>query len=124
MIEQTKQKIESKELALKLYDTWIRERQKRPDITCSERKDDLEKLRRENFANQLVKPRQRHLEQLKEVAKEMSMADKVALLVMLELPVIETSTLLHRLSRQLTDDPDARYFSMVNQADNCGSGCG
>jgi hypothetical protein len=52
------------------------------------------------------------------------MADRVALLVMMELPVLETSTLLHRLSRQLAEDPEAKYFSTVNLRDNCGSGCG
>jgi hypothetical protein len=54
----------------------------------------------------------------------MDFADQVALLVMTEIPTLETSTLLHRLSRQVTEDPDATYFSQFNMADNCGCGCG
>ena len=124
MIEQKERQINSRELAVKLYDTWVRERQKRPDIKCTDNEKELKEVSQENFANQLAKPRRAHLEHLKKVAKEMTAADKVALLVMMELPVIETSTLLHRLSRQLAENPDATYFSLVNQADNCGSGCG
>ena len=124
MIEQTKRLIKSRELALKLYDTWVRERQKRPDVRCTEDKAEVEEVRRKNFANQLAKPRRRHLEQLREVAKEMSTADKVTLLVMLEFPVLEISTLLHRLSIQLAENPDALYFSKVNQVAACGCGCG
>lgn len=124
MIEQTKRRLESHELAVKLYDTWVRERQKRPDIECSDNRKDLEKLSRANHASQLVEPRRRHLKEMKKVSKAMTIADKVALLVMMELPVLETSTLLHRLSQQLAADPEATYFSQTNMRDNCGSGCG
>lgn len=124
MIEQTERQIKSRELAVKLYDTWVRERQKRPDIRCTDNEKELKEVRRENFLSQVAKPRQRHLDQLKRVAKEMTTADKVALLVMMELPAIEISTLLHRLGRQIAESPDAAYFSLVNQRDNCGSGCG
>lgn len=124
MIEQTERQIKSRELAVKLYDTWVRERQKRPDIRCTDNEKELKEVRRENFLTQVAKPRQRHLDQLKRVAKEMTAADKVALLVMMELPAIEISTLLHRLGRQIAESPDATYFSLVNQRDNCGSGCG
>ena len=124
MIEDTKRTIESKELALELFDKWIRERQKRPEIRCSDKKQELEKIRQENFANQLARPRQRHLEQLKKVAKAMTTADKVALLVMMELPALEISTLMHRLSIQLAENKDAAFFSKVNQVAACGSGCG
>lgn len=125
MIEQTRQAAKSRKLALKLYDNWVRERQERPkELQCARNKRELEQLRLVNFASQLAEPRQKHLEQLKEVASEMSTADKVALLVMLELPALEISSLLHRLSMQLAARPDATYFAEVNQADNCGSGCG
>ena len=124
MIEQTKQSIKSRELALKLYDRWVRQRQDRPshEIPINER--ELKELGLKNLVNQLIEPRQKHLEELKEVAKEMTMADKVALLVKLELPVLETSALLHKLSIQLTKNLDAPYFSKENQDDNCGCGCG
>jgi hypothetical protein len=64
------------------------------------------------------------LHDLKEVAKQMSTSDVVALLVMMELPSLEASSLLHKLSKQLAEDPDSNYFSKVNQNDNCGTGCG
>jgi hypothetical protein len=124
MVEPTKQAAESQELALKLYDTWVRERQTRPGFEIPKTERDLKEIRTRNFVSQLVEPRRRHLEQLREVASEMSTADTVALLVMLELPTLETSALLHRLSAQLAQDPEAVYFSQVNMADNCGSGCG
>lgn len=124
MLDQTKREIESHGLATKLYDTWVRQRQHRPDIKCSDKPEDLEKLGSINYRSQLVEPRRNHLKQMKEVAKAMTIADKVALLVMMELPVLETSSLLHRLSLQLAEDPEATYFSIVNQAKNCGSGCG
>jgi hypothetical protein len=124
MIKKKKEELESHELAVKLYDTWVRDRQNRQDIKCSDDLQDLEELSRINHESQLVEPRRKHLQQMKEVAKAMTIADKVALLVMMELPVLETSTLLHRLSIQLTQDPAATYFSRVNMADNCGSGCG
>ena len=125
MIEQTKRAVKSRKLALKLYDNWVRERQRRPkELQCAQSEDELTQLRLVNFRIQLAEPRRRHLEQLKEVAPEMSTADKVALLVMLELPALEISSLLHRLSVQLAARADANYFDEVNQADNCGSGCG
>lgn len=124
MIEQTKQEIKSRRLALELYDSWIRERQGRPDFEIPKNESDLKEIRMKNFVTQLAEPRRRHLEQMKEIAPEMSAADKVALLVMLELPVVETSTLLHRLSVQLAANPEAVYFSQENMNDNCGSGCG
>lgn len=124
MIEQTRRRLESQEIALKLYDTWVRDRQKRPDIKCTDSRKDMEEIGRLNHDSQLVQPRKSHLQQMKKVAKAMTTADKVALLVMMELPVLETSSLLHRLSIQLTGDPRATYFSKVNQRDNCGSGCG
>lgn len=124
MIEQEVTNNKSHQIAVKLYDRWVRQRQQRGDITCSENEKDIEKLARANFQAQVVEPRKRHLTDMKEVAGSMTMADKVALLVMMELPVLESSTLLHRLSRQLAEDPEAKYFSTVNLRDNCGSGCG
>lgn len=124
MIEGIRHEIRSRELALTLYDRWVRKRQKRPSLEIPSNKEGLKKLGLTNFVNQLVEPRKEHLAQLKEVASEMTIADKVALLVMLELPVLETSALLHKLSRQLSEDSMAPYFSKINQNDNCGSGCG
>jgi hypothetical protein len=124
MTEQSKYPMKSRELALELYDTWVRERQRRPDVRCTEDRAEVEVVRQENFVSQLAEPRRRHLEKLKEVAKEMSMADKVALLVMLELPALEISTLLHRMSIQVAENPDALFFSKVNQVAACGCGCG
>lgn len=120
MIEQTKREVRSKELALKLYDTWVRERQKRPMIEIPKDKAGLKRLGLKNLVKQHVEPRRGHLRQLRAVAKAMTTADKVALLVMLELPVLETSALMHRLSIQLTENPKATYFSQVNQDWNCG----
>jgi hypothetical protein len=124
MIEQTKQMIKSRELALKLYDRWVRHRQNRGPIEIPTNQAQLKKLGLKNIVNQLIDPRRKHLKELKEVSKEMTMADKVALLVKLELPVLETSTLLHKLSMQLASNSDVEYFSRTNQADNCGCGCG
>jgi len=124
MIEQTRREIHSRELAVRLYDVWIRERQHRGDFQFADGKSIVEEHRTHNFAAQTAKPRQKHLEQLREVGKEMSTADKVALLVMMELPALEASTLLHRLSVQVLDRPDATYFDKLNQLANCGCGCG
>jgi hypothetical protein len=124
MIDQEAASLKSQEIALKLYDRWVRQRQRRGDITCSDNKKDVEKLARANFEAQVVEPRKSHLKEMREVAGSMTMADKVALLVTMELPALESSTLLHRLSRQLAEDPEAKYFSTVNLRDNCGSGCG
>jgi hypothetical protein len=124
VIEEAKTNVRSRKLALRLYDSWIRERQRRPDFRCSEDKREMEELRNENFETQLVESRRRHLAQMKEVGEEMTTADKVSLLVMLELPALEISNLLHTLSLQLAADPGSRYFSEVNQVAACGCGCG
>ncbi len=119
-----KPKSRSRELAVQLYERWVTERRARPDLKAPQSKEQLQALAKENFVHQLAEPRRRHLKQLGEVAKEMSMPYKAALLVMSELPALEISTLLHRLSEQVSKDPNAAYFSKVNMADNCGCGCG
>lgn len=124
MIAESKERIRSRELAIRLYDRWIRERRRRAGFAIPQSKEELDKVRVRNFVTQLAEPRRRHLEELKEVGDEVSTADKVALLVMMELPVLEVSTLLHRLSIQMADDPNATYFNAENMADNCGCGCG
>jgi hypothetical protein len=123
-IEQEKLSIRSRELAVSLYDKWVRERQTRPDLRFTDNPKELEKIAKENFSSQKAEPRRKHLADLKELNKSMEFPDQVALLAMMELPVLETSTLLHRLSRQVAADPNAVYFSKVNMADNCGCGCG
>lgn len=123
-IESTRVKIRSRDLAIRLFETWVRQRQRRPGLKIPKNAEELKEMGRENFINQLAKPREKQLEQLKEVVKEMATADIVALLVMMEFPVLETSTLLHKLSAQLMKDPNAVYFSKENQDDNCGCGCG
>lgn len=124
MKETGKIEMKSIELASKLYDSWVKERQTRPDHKIPKTKEDLKELRLINFENQLATPRRKHLEQLKKSAPEMSTASVVALLVMLELPPLEISTLLHKLNFQLNKDPNDVYFSQTNQQNNCGSGCG
>jgi hypothetical protein len=124
MIEETAQQQRSQDLAVRLFDKWVRVRQERPPIESSDDPRELEKIEKENFRTQLVEPRKKQLSELKEVSASMTFSDQVALLVMMELPSLETSTLLHRLSRQIAGDPKATYFSQVNMADNCGSGCG
>lgn len=127
MIEETKRAVKSQQLALKLFDHWVRERRLRPDdLACSESKDveALKEVGLKNFVSQLAEPRRKQLEELREVAPEMTTADKVALLVMTELPMLETASLLHRLATQVMQDPSAAYFSKINMASNCGSGCG
>ena len=124
MIEATAKAIESRSIAVKLYDRWVRQRQGRHGLEIPTDGADLKRLGLKNFANQLAVPRQRQLKDLKEVANAMSPSDAVALLVMTELPPLEISSLLHKLTRQLTTDPEATYFSKVNQDDNCGCGCG
>ena len=124
MIKQTRQQIKSQDLALELYDRWVRKRQERPPHERPKNEKELKKLGLTNLVNQLIEPRQGHLKEMKEVAKQMTIADKTALLVKLEIPVLETSALLHKLTMQLAKDPVAPYFSQVNQDDNCGSGCG
>lgn len=120
----TRKQVTSRRLALKLYGKWVRERQLRPDLTIPKTKKELDSLGLENFNRQLGEPRRRHLKELKEYGSQLTTADKVALLFMLELPALEISTLLHKLSAQLMQDPDAIYFSEINQACNCGCGCG
>lgn len=122
MVQQ--QKEDSTEKALELYEIWVNERQNRPDVKCSEDKAGVNELRKENFSNQVVKPRKNHIEQLKKSSRDISFADMVSLLVMLELPAIEISTLLQRLNSEMLDNPTARYFSEVNQVARCGCGCG
>ncbi|MFX1582130.1 MAG: hypothetical protein ACFFCJ_07890 [Promethearchaeota archaeon] len=114
----------SQKIALKLYDSWVHDRQRRPDIEIPEDEGSLKKLRVENYKRQLAGPRRKHLEELKKALSDMTTADIVALLVMLELPALEISTLLHRLNSQRKQDSNAIYFSQMNQADNCGCGCG
>ncbi|MBA4175500.1 MAG: hypothetical protein C0505_02905 [Leptothrix sp. (in: Bacteria)] len=109
---------------MRLFDGWVRARQNRPPIQSTDSRKELRKIEIENFRTQLVEPRKRQLEELKEASASMSFADQVALLVMAELPSLETSTLLHRLSRQVAADRNAPYFSKENMADNCGCGCG
>jgi hypothetical protein len=123
-LDHEKRSAHSRELALKLYDRWVRERQNRPPIHSSDNLKEMERIAKQNFATQLVEPRKQQLAELKEVKANMDFPDQVALLAMMELPVLETSTLLHRLSRQVAADPAATYFSKVNLADNCGCGCG
>lgn len=126
MIENEINKQKSQKLAVLLYDKWVRERQKRPEfrVPSTDNPKELQEIANENFKTQLIEPRQSHLKDLKEVGKSINFADQVSLLVMMELPVLETSTLLHRLARQIAEDPEATYFSKVNLADNCGCGCG
>jgi hypothetical protein len=114
----------SRDLAAKVYDHWVRRRQNRPGFEVPKDKKELEKLGTHNFEVQLAAPRREHLEQLRKLGSELAPADRVALLITLELPGVEASTLLHKLSMQLARDPGATYFNEVNQADNCGCGCG
>jgi hypothetical protein len=114
----------SRELALKLYDRWIRERQNRPDLKIGANLKEVERAAKENFTSQVVKPREKSLSEMRGLKKSMEFPDQVALLAMMELPVLEASALLHRLGRQIAADPEAKYFSPVNMADNCGCGCG
>jgi hypothetical protein len=121
------QKVEkSHHTVLKLYDSWVRKRQSRPALEIPEAKTphDLKEFGLKNFMSQHVAPRQRQLEELRKASADVSTADKVAVLVAMELPTIEVSALLHKLSAQLAKDPEAVYFSKVNQSDNCGCGCG
>lgn len=124
MIEEAKMEIESEELSLKLLNLWVRQRQKRQDLEMPSNERELKELGIKNFVNQIVEPQQSEHKQLKEVAKKISMADKVALLVMQQIPMLENSALLHKLSMQLAEDSQAPYFSKVNQQSNCGCGCG
>ena len=53
--------VESKKLALELYESGIKERQKKPDFEIPKTKDDLKRIRLENFETQLAKPRKNQL---------------------------------------------------------------
>jgi hypothetical protein len=124
MIEQEVAKAKSNKLAVALYDKWVRQRQTRPMIQPTDNLKELSAVATENFKTQLVEPRRSHLKDMVDLGGSMSFADQAALLVMIELPVLETSTLLHRLGRQIAESSNATYFSKVNMADNCGCGCG
>jgi hypothetical protein len=114
----------SQQAALRLFDKWTRDRQHRPEILTTDDKAQLRRVEHENFRTQLVEPRKKQLEELKAHGHHIAFSDTAALLAMMELPVLETSTLLQRLSRQIAADATATYFSKVNMADNCGCGCG
>lgn len=122
---------ESTKIALKLYDTTIRERINRKGFEPYKTKEDLERIGTKNFNIQLVEPRKKFIHQIKEMGEKLTTADKVALLMLEGLPTLETSALIHKLSAQTIADPEAIYFSKTNQAENCGcgacnegSGCG
>jgi hypothetical protein len=124
MIEQEAVKEKSRALAVALFDKWVRRRQARPMIRSTDNPKELSAVASENFKTQLVEPRRSQLKDMASLSQSMDFADQAALLVMMELPVLETSTLLHRLGRQIAEDSKATYFSKVNMADNCGCGCG
>jgi hypothetical protein len=116
MTEGIARKNRSRELAVKLYDMWVRQRQERKELHCTDSKGreidwkkDPENLRRENFVNRLAGPREEHLAQLKRMGKEMTTADKIALLALVELPAVEISSLMHKLSLNLAKDPKGVY---------------
>ncbi len=124
MIQNVEKRAASRDLTARLYDGWVRTRQSRPELEVPKDKKELLALGLKNFESQLAAPRRKQLEQLKKIGGELETADKVALLVMMEFPALEASTLLHKLSQQLSRDPEGVYFSKVNQQDNCGTGCG
>jgi hypothetical protein len=93
-------------------------------IRSTDNPKELHAIAAENFKTQFVEPRKNHLNDLKQIGKSIAFSDQAALLAMMELPALEISTLLHRLGRQIAEDPKATYFSKVNLADNCGCGCG
>jgi hypothetical protein len=109
---------------IKIYSGWISRRLKRPNFIIPTSEQGQKELGLKNYESQHVLPRKDHLEDLKAYVDEFNIADIVSLLVKLELPVVETTTLLTKLNAQLTKDPKAVYFSRVNQNDNCGCGCG
>ena len=124
MIEHEVVKEKSHKIAVALYDKWVRQRQARPMIRSTDNAKELSAVATENFKTQLVEPRRNHLKDVADLGHSISFADQAALLAMMELPVLETSTLLHRLGRQIAENYKATYFSKVNLADNCGCGCG
>lgn len=116
---------QSAKLALQLYDSSVRERQqRRDDLRAPEGEADIDEVRRHNFEVQALEPRRHLMQQIREAGEELTTADKVSLLVMTELSAVDAAALLHRVSAQLADNPDAVYFSRTNMADNCGSNCG
>jgi hypothetical protein len=124
MLQDDERRSTSRDLAARIYDDWVRRRQERPGFKVVKSREELGKLGLRNFDTQLASPRKQHLEQLRALGSELAPPDKVALLVALELPVVEASTLMHKLSMQLARDAKAIYFSELNQSDNCGCGCG
>lgn len=116
--------IESKEIATKLYFSWVQERQEREGFRVPDTRENYKKLGLNNFKVQHAKPRRNHLKVLSKVAKDLTTADTVALLVMLELPALEITTLLQKMRNQLNQEENALYFSKTNQFNNCGCGCG
>ncbi len=105
--------------ALGLYDTWVRAGQLRPALRCSETEKGMDRLGSSNFRAQLVEPRKKHIDQLKK-ARDLSAADKVVLMMMQDLPALEISSLVQRLSQQLVKDPNVKIFGPENRAFDCG----
>ena len=103
---------------MKLYSKWVQKRLDRPPAVCRDRsgkevdwKEEKTRssLGSENFNNVLLKPREEHLSQLREAGDLLTTADKAALLVMMELPMLEASSLVETLSQKLLEDPDATH---------------
>lgn len=124
IVEESKRKDVSEKIALKIYDKNLRDRFNRSELETCKTETDLKRIGSKNFGTQLVEPRRKFVKQIKEMGDKISTADKVALLMMEELPTLETSALIHKLSMQMAHDPGAIYFSKYNQASNCGCGCG
>jgi hypothetical protein len=129
--ESSEKKSASAKIALRLYDNHIRERFNRNKLEPYKDQADLERIGNKNYITQLLEPRRKFVQQLKEAGDKVTTADKVALLWIEQLPTLEISALIHKLSVQALHDPNAIYFSKLNQADNCGcggcnqgSGCG
>jgi hypothetical protein len=65
MLEKELQNTRSRELAVKLYDKWVRDRQKRADLKPGDgvkTVKELEPIAKKNFETQVVGPREGHLE--------------------------------------------------------------
>lgn len=122
MLEKKYESSKSRQLVIKLLDTFVRGRQRRAFVVPKDTKKELEKLGLQNFIYQVIDPRKSHLTKIKKLKEELEFSDIVALLVMMELPALEISTLLHRLSTQLMENAEATFFSKENQAFNCGCG--
>jgi hypothetical protein len=115
----------SQQALVKMYESWVIDRARRRDeFTPTASEENLTKVRELNFRVQELEPRRTALAELKGAAASVSTADKVAMLVVLELSRLNGSVLIERLTAQLAADPNARYFSPSNMADNCGCGCG